>query len=178
MTDPDRVVDAVTEIVTAVQGASPAAVGRSIASADQMAADAYYEEEAKAFVATHPDYYPVPQNQEAMFAELQKRGYDLTRNNLAIVFEALQDAGELVEPPPQGEEEETPPAAAAPPTNGASRPRSYSSGMRNSDASASRPAPVPRKPLVTRADLEKMSRAEYNERLRDPAFRKAVDALN
>jgi hypothetical protein len=57
------------------------------------------------------------------------------------------------------------------------RPRSYSSGLRNSDASASRPAPKPRTPVITRAALESMSRAEYNERIRDPIFRRAVDAL-
>jgi hypothetical protein len=178
MTDPDRVVDAVTEIVTAVQGAPPAAVGKRVASMDQSEADAYYLAEAEAFMEEYPDYYRVPQNADLLSGELEAKGLDMTRGNLATMYEMLRGQGRMIMEPLPREGEETPPAAPAPSSNGASPQRSYSSGIRNSDASALKPAPIPRKPLVTRADLEKMSRAEYNERLRDPAFRKAVDALN
>jgi hypothetical protein len=57
------------------------------------------------------------------------------------------------------------------------RPRSVSTGIRHSDANASAPAPA-RKKQYTRADVEMMSRSEYNEKLRsDPDFRKQVDAM-
>jgi hypothetical protein len=174
ITDPNRVVDAVTEIVTAVQGAPPSAVAARVASMDQKEADEYYLAEAEAFMADYPDYYRVPQNAEALNAELKARGLVLSRINLSIVYEALRDEGKMImEPLGDG----TPPSEEAPPSNTTPKPRSISSGLRNSDASASRPAPTPKKPLVTKADLERMSRAEYNERLRDPAFRRAVDAL-
>lgn len=174
--DPSKVVEAVTEIVTASQGAPPSAVGKKFAEFDQKAADEYYNQEALAFVADYPEYYPIPENQQALFAALEANKYDLTRNNLAIVYDQLFHAGKMVPWPEEGGPEE-PPALPAPPPPPAPRPRSISSGLRNSDASASRPTPKPRTPMVTKADLERMSRAEYNERIRDPIFRRAVDAL-
>jgi len=175
MNDPNRVVEAVTEIVTAQAGAPPAELGRTASTLDTTAADAYYQAEAEAFVAENPDYYPVPQNQEKLFQALQSRGYDLTRNNLAIVYNALVDEGQLI---PWPNDSGTPPNGSAPPSNAPPPvPRSRASGLRSSDASASRPAPTKPKPAFTKADIERMPRAEYNERLRDPVFRRAVDAL-
>jgi hypothetical protein len=156
ITDPSKVVEAVTEIVTAQQGAPPAEVGRRVGSIDQTDADTYYRAEAEAFVAEHPEYYPVQQNQEDLFRALAASNYDLTRNNLAIVFERLMDEGKLI---PWPDDSAPLTSEAAPPSAPVIEPRS-------------RP-----KPTVTRADLERMSRAEYNDRLRDPAFRRAVDAL-
>jgi len=187
VTQPDTVVEAVNEIVTASQGAPPKDVAERVSTHDKDAADAYYAAEANAFVADHPDYYPVQQNQEALFRELERRQYDLTRNNLAIVYEALQEEGRIIPWPEsagndeEGEEGEEsgsrPTKPAAPPPNPPPQRRSISSGLRSSDASAMRPPPPKPKPLVTRVEIERMSRAEFQERLRDPAFRKAVDAL-
>jgi hypothetical protein len=178
ITDPNKVAEAVTEIVTASQGAPPSAVGKRFAEYDQKAADEYYNQEALAFVDDYPDYYPIPENQQALFQALEANHYDLTRNNLAIVFNQLFHAGKMVPWPEEGGPPEEPPnLPVAPPPPPPSRPRSISSGLRNTDASASRPAPKPRSPIVTRADLERMSRSEYNEKIRDPIFRRAVDAL-
>jgi hypothetical protein len=176
ITDPDHVVEAVNEIVTATQGTSPANVGKKFAEFDQNEADEYYRREAQAFVEDYPEYYPVQENQEALFQQLRASRYDLTRNNLAIVFQQLLSEGKLVLWPEEGNSSAaSAPEPPAPPST--PRPRSYASGLRNSDASANRPPPTPRKPLITKAELERMSRAEYNERLHDPAFRRAVDAL-
>ena len=181
ITDPNKVAEAVTEIVTAAQGAPPATVTKKFQELDQSAADEYYRSEAVAFTNDYPEYYPVPENQQALFDALRAANYDLTRNNLAIVFTQLMQAGKLVPWPDETPlEEEAPPppvpVVAAPPPP-APRPRSFSSGLRNTDANGSKPAPKPRVPLITRAQLESMSRAEYNEKLRDPIFRRAVDAL-
>lgn len=182
ITDPNKVAEAVTEIVTAAQGAPPATVTKKFQEFDQNAADEYYRQEAVAFTNDYPEYYPVPENQTALFEALRANNYDLTRNNLAIVFAQLFEAGKLIPWPADDEmplEQEPPPApvpvVAAPPP--APRPRSFSSGLRNTDANGSKPAPRPRAPIITRAQLEAMSRAEYNEKLRDPIFRRAVDAL-
>lgn len=178
ITDPNHVAEAVTEIVTAAQGAPPATVTKKFQEFDQNAADEYYRQEAVAFTEDYPEYYPVPENQSALFEALRASSYDLTRNNLAIVFTQLFQAGKLV-PWPSGDAppEEAPPTPPAPVAAPAPRPRSFSSGLRNTDANGSKPAPAPRKPIITRAELERMSRAEYNEKLRDPIFRRAVDAL-
>ncbi len=179
--DPTKVVEVIEEVVTRKQGAPPAALGEKVSSFDKEAADRYYQGEAEAFVKANPDYYPTPENQQKLFTELERRGYDLTRNNLSIVYEALADEGQMdmwPEGQPAPNDEAAPPANApvvtmpSPP-----RPVIRTSGLRSSDASALKPPPAKPKPLITRADLERMSRQEYDERLRDPAFRRAVDAL-
>jgi hypothetical protein len=182
ITDPNRIVEVVDEIVTAKQGAAPSMVGQKFAEFDKEAADNFYREEAEAFVKDYPEYYPVQENSEKLMNALRASGYDLTRNNLAIVYTNLLENGQLIQYPRVDGGSEEPPATPvafvqppAPPSQPA--PRSVSTGLRNSDANGSKPAPRPRTPLITRADLERMSRAEYNERLRDPVFRRAVDAL-
>jgi hypothetical protein len=191
--DPERVVDAVTEIVTAKQGVAPDVVGQRLEEMDEPARIQYWQQEAQAFVEDHPDYYPDANNVNmlALFAELRARGIDLTRNNLDIAYQHLNAQGKML-PRPTGEEDEYEPVGvAATPTQAASngssepnpprpmstaRPRSISSGIRSSDASASAPPPA-RKPKITRADIEHMSRRDFMDRLRDPEFKKQVDAL-
>jgi hypothetical protein len=193
MSDPATVVEAVTEIVTsAAGGVAPRAVAAITADTSQKERDAYYRAEAEAFMQDNPDYYPVQQNRDKLFATLKANNYDLTRNNLSIVYQTLADQNEMI-PWPEGENEGqpritqpasggTPPAMPNgrtepnPPTPTNTRPRSVSTGIRQQDASALPPAPTPRKKL-TRAELEAMPRAEYEARLRDPEFRKQVDAL-
>jgi hypothetical protein len=186
ITDPDKVVEAVDEIVTARQGMTPSTVGKKFSEMDNAERDEYYGNEAKAFRLDHPDYYPVPQNREALFEELKAQGWDFTRNNLGIVFQTLKERDEMV-PWPEGEQDldtrnntRTTPITngqATAPTAPSPRPRSVSTGLRSTDASASAPPP-PTKKKYTRADIERMPRAEYNDRIRsDPEFRRQVDAL-
>jgi hypothetical protein len=163
-----------------------------MSKADQ---DAYYEREANAFIAGHPEYYPVPQNRDQIFEELRANGWDLTRNNLALAFETLTERDSLVPWPDDSQEQLQPEpipvsyrepvyingnASASGQTTATApspRPRSVSTGLRSSDASASAPPP-PTKKKYTRADVERMSRAEFNDKLRsDPDFRKQVDAM-
>jgi hypothetical protein len=189
ITDPDKVVDAVTEIVTAAQdGVTPRQAINSVATMTKDQRDAYYQAEAQAFVEATPDYYPVPQNQQKLFAALEFNNYDLTRNNLAIVFQMLFDQGQMIPWPeegesngapaaPNGQQREAQPSPEPNPPSPTSRPRSVSTGIRSSDASAS-PPPPPAPKKITRADIERMPRREYMDRINnDPAFRKAVDAL-
>jgi hypothetical protein len=196
--DPERVVEAIEEIVTRRTGLSPDKIGREFARLSKAEQDAYYDREARAFIEQTPEYYPVPQNRDQIFEELKANGWDLTRNNLALAFETLQDRDTLIPWPDDSQEQLQPepipaqyrrtqpvyingsesasgqttaPAAPSP------RPRSVSTGLRSSDASASAPPPAQKK-KYTRADIEKMSRAEFNEKLRaDPDFRKQVDAM-
>jgi hypothetical protein len=183
ITDPERVVEAVDEIVTARQGMSLSASGKKFSEMDANERDAYYGEEAKAFRLEHPDFYPVPQNRDALFDELKAQGWDLTRNNLAIVFQTLKDRDELV-PWPEGEQDldtrinTNTNGKATAPTAPSPRPRSVSTVIRSSDASASAPPPTTKK-KYTRADIERMPRAEYNDKIRsDPEFRRQVDAMS
>ena len=188
MTDPSSVVEAVEEIVTARQGIAPDQVGNHLSRMSAEDSDKYYADEAQAFRDEHPDFYPVPQNRDALFEELRANGWDLTRNNLAIAYRTLVDRGDMI-PWPSDENEREPnqphlveptvrtngqPTATAP----SPRPRSIATGIRNADASASAPTPVSRKAKYTRSDIERMSRAEFADKLRnEPGFRQQVDSM-
>jgi hypothetical protein len=174
MNDPNKVVEAVEEIITKRQGASPDTVANMLKGMNDNEQRAYFKAEADAFMADYPGYYPVQQNQVQLTTVLEARKWPLTRNNLAIVFEELQEQGKMI---PWPGDEAPPPDEAAPPSATLPPPRRYATGLRNGDASAQKPPPPKPKPLITRAEIAKMPRHEYNERMRDPAFRKAVDAL-
>lgn len=196
ITDPASVVEAVEEIVTKRAGIAPNKLGAEFGRMSREGQDSYFGQEAQAFRDEHPDFYPVPQNRDALFEELRANGWDLTRNNLAIAFQTLKDREALVSWPDDTQEQlpqEQIPALPQPAyINGGNgyangqptaqpapspRPRSVSTGLRHSDASAF-PPPPPRPKKYTRADIERMSRAEYNDKLRsDPDFRRQVDAM-
>jgi hypothetical protein len=196
ITDPASVVEAVDEIVTARMGIAPNKLGADFGRKSSEEQDRIYGEEAQAFRTEHPDFYPVPQNRDALFDELKANGWDLTRNNLAIAFATLQERGDLIPWPTDqrnSEEEEQEPNAQPVLVNGTGRPNGQSAtqpaysprprtiattGLRSSDASATPPPPPSRKQKYTRADIERMSRAEYSDKLRsDPDFRRQVDAM-
>lgn len=197
ITDPTRVVEAVDEIVTAKMGIAPDKLGADFARKSQQERDQFYGDEAQAFRDEHPDFYPVPQNRDALFEELKANGWDLTRNNLAIAYATLQERGDMIPWPTDQQaseqEGEYEPPAQPVYTNGTGKPNGQSAsqpaysprprtiattGLRSSDASATPPTPQPRKQKYTRADIERMSRAEYNDKLRsDPDFRRQVDSM-
>jgi hypothetical protein len=196
ITDPNKVVSAVTEIITATTGVSPEEQARERKEREERELTEYYVAEAKAFAFSNFDYYPVQQNSNALAEELKANGWPWTRNNLQLAFETLVERGDVVLWPSEDEKQKyimqvqqqqrpqqraTPNGSDAQPTTPepnppTTRPRSISTVIRSSDASASAPPP-PKKAQLTRADIERMPRAEYMEKLHDPAFRKAVDAL-
>jgi len=184
MTDPDKVADTVTEIMSARQADTP--VGKFVS---QQEADRYYKAEAMAFMAETPEYYPNEPNKNLMVNEMFRRKLDFTRNNMAMVYYDLADELEPWpdEPGDTGPSNGTPNNPAAEmrledepryqPQPVTPQPmRNYSTSLRSSDATASKPTPR-KKPVVTRDELQRMSRADLRERLRDPIFRQAVDAL-
>lgn len=181
ITDPSKVAEVVAEIVERTTGASPTRIVAELSESDRDRREAFEIAETDAFLREYPDYFPTPENQQALFAEMNLRGYNLTRNNLAIVYEHLLDAGKLMvatgdipQPPPLEETVQPTPKEEATPDP----PRALrSTGLRSTDTNASRPTPKPRKPLVTKRDLAFMGRREIQEKLRDPAFRQAVDEL-
>jgi hypothetical protein len=194
ITDPNKVVEAVDEIVTARMGLTPNKLGEEFARRSAAEQDAIYGTEAQAFCTENPDYYPVPQNRDALYEELIANGWDFTRNNCAIAWATLKERGNII-PWPDDKHESEPTHEPNPqpvyingngsangqpaPTAGQPRPRTIATtGLRNADASATAPPPAPRKAKYTRADIERMSRADYNERLQsDPDFRRQVDAM-
>jgi hypothetical protein len=199
MSDPDKIVGAVQEIVNSTTKVPLADIAERALEDDQKQSDEFIRAEAFAFREEVPEYNPTDKNMFALFDELKANGWSITRNNLAIAFNTLKERGEMepwpmegaMMPPTEGNREggnSAPvtapiPIALAPP-NGqpeptpppSPRPRSIATGIRNSDASAL-PPPPPRKKQYTRADIERMPRAEYMTKLQDPEFRRQVDAM-
>jgi hypothetical protein len=197
--DPDKIVGAVQEIVNSTTKVPLQDMADKALEDDQKQSDEFIRAEAFAFRDEVPDYYPTDKNMYALFDELKANGWPVTRNNLAIAYNTLKERGDM-EPWPiegkvitepdreDGSSSNNAPAVAAPPIappNGkpepapapSPRPRSIATGIRNVDASAL-PPPPPRKKAYTRADIEQMSRAEYQSKLQnEPGFRQAVDAM-
>jgi hypothetical protein len=178
ITDPTRIVEAVDEIITARQGISPDRLGEEFKRRSLEEQGEYYGRTANEFRADYPEYYPVPQNLQAMVNELEKQKLDWTRNNLGIVYASLKERGELI-PWPENKAEAEPEANPQPNGNGTPRARTIATtGLRATDGNSLPPAPPPKRQKFTRADIERMSRQEYTERLHsDPDFRKQVDAM-
>lgn len=191
MSDPEKVVGAVHEIVNSTAKVPLDDLAARALEDDERQSDEFIRAESQAFRDEVPEYNPTDKNMLALFDELKANGWPLTRNNLTIAYNTLKERGEMEpwpmegammpptdenreggnvaavpEPLPNGKPEPTPPA----------RPRSIATGIRNRDASALPPPPT-RKKQYTRADIERMPRAEYMQKLTDPEFRRQVDAM-
>lgn len=181
ITDPAKVAEVVSEIVERTTGASPTRIVAELSESDRREREAFESAETDAFLRDYPDYFPSPENYQAIQAEMNLRGYDLTRNNLAIAYEHLLSEGKLRQAgdtplTPTLEPESAGPSTPQPEPQG--QPRALrSTGLRSSDTTASKPSPKPKKPLVTLRDLAFMGKKEIQERLRDPVFKQAVDEL-
>ena len=189
ITDPNKVVDAVTEIMTAKQGLPPEKVGEAITDTTVRQSDEFYRQEADAFMKANPSYYPVPQNRDKLIEVLKLNNWDMTRNNLSLAYDALLEQGEMIpwpsDKPDDDDEGNGPPVgpngsapvAMLPANAPAPRPRSVSTGIRRGDASSLLPSP-PKPKKYTRADIERMSRADYlSKLLNEPGFKATVDAM-
>lgn len=201
MSDPEKVVGAVQEIVNSTTKVPLEEIAERAIEDDKKQSDEFIRTEAFAFRDEVPEYYPTDKNMYALFDELKANGWPITRNNLAIAYSTLKERGDMEpwpiegaaprtsesDPEEGGSNSNNAPAEAAPPApaNGkpeptpppSPRPRSLATGLRNSDASAL-PPPPPRKKQYTRAEIELMSRTEFTRRLQEePGFRQQVDAM-
>ena len=198
--DPEKIVETVTEIVTRQQGISPADMGRRLSADEEQAEREYINREAWAFRSVTPDYYPVPQNMDTLLAELKANQWPISRNNLQLAYQAALEKGLLVHWPSEEEKQHeltilemnrqqpqspaTPHLESATAANGTTqpstptRPRTIATGIRNGDANATAPLPPPKRQKYTRADIERMSRADFEDKLRNEAgFRQLVDTM-
>lgn len=190
MSDPEKVVGAVQEIVNSTAKVPLDDLAARALEDDERQSDEFIRAEAQAFRDEVPEYNPTDKNMLALFDELKANGWPLTRNNLTIAYNTLKERGEMepwpmegaMIPPTEGNREGGNSAPAPVEPNGKpeptppARPRSIATGIRNTDASAL-PPPPPRKKQYTRADIERMPRAEYMQKLTDPEFRRQVDAM-
>jgi hypothetical protein len=120
-------------------------------------------------------------NSEILLNRMQLQRLAITEENLDTTFMALLEGGffrELPASAPATEPGAPPVDSSAQPGRGDSprqavRPRG-STGLRNSHSSG---YTTPTRETFTRADIERMPRAEYNQRIKDPSFQAMVNRL-
>jgi len=149
------------------------------------------------FVATTPQYVECESNRENIQKWMEKNNRRWTAQNLKLAFEDLATDNMLVLQAPKVEVPVSPAAsaAAAPATSQEIpdpsktpapaipseptevRPQQSSSGLGRGNSSAVPGATAPKTVGITHRDINRMSAAEYEAKLKDPEFRKAVEEL-
>ena len=166
--DPNRAANALTRAVEWQLGANLGEVRATLQSiiAEKARRDVFAAGEA--FTDAHPEFKKCPENEQAMFAYLDKHNLAYTRKNFEIAFGELKSGLILVSSgQPTGSETETRIASPV-----VTRPRTASTGLspRTSSAVPPRENPSAAKGKLTAEVIDAMPTAEYERKLRDPAF--------
>lgn len=193
--DPEKASDARARLIEAELGANPKQVRNKLAAVDLLLA----RSECDAFLASEPRYYKCPENFETLTSWMVKNNLAPKRSNFKYAFDRLYESDYLITAPIVREEVPVAvvpvaePVAVAtvvnsqPPVEQPSRITSeeppqakrpnvgVASGLTRETAS-NEGVPVNSSKL-TLAEIDKMPSNVYRERLKDPAFRKAVDLL-
>jgi hypothetical protein len=153
------------------------------------------------FVKETPEYVESQSNGELIKKYMEKHKLRYTAKNLKIAFEDLMESSLLTVQAPKVEKTTPAPAASAelvaaapapepaipaqvitpapaiPAVPTEVRPRQSSSGLGRSNSSAVPEVTALKTTGITIRDINKMTAKEYQESLKDPEFRKQVDAL-
>lgn len=188
MQNPATSRDAVIELVEAELGAPLAEVRTTLNAYSEVERREKLNTEAAKFARAYPIWHQYTVEQRIDFERMiyeycDQRKYGYTAKNFGIAFENLRQTGLIPEAQPQPSTDRRTGADSpenshngADSPNEVVRPRgSFSSGLRNSDMSGSRP-PAAKK--LTWKDVDDMSQKDFDHKLAtDPEFRKQVDAL-
>jgi hypothetical protein len=121
------------------------------------------------FMEAHPEYKRCKENEDAIFAYLDKNHLAYTRKNFEIAFGELKSGLILVssQQTTAGSEQGTPIEQPV-----VTRPRAASTGLspRTSSAVPPKEAPNTMPKKLTAEMIDAMPTAEYERKLRDPAF--------
>lgn len=176
LTDPERMDAAQARLVEATIG-SPTEIRRALSSQVQKIAAIDAKEQAEAFVRSTPTYYVCQKNFETMANWMIKNSLEPCLENFQLAFNTLGPAGAgiMVERPVEAVAPVVPVAAVVPetvvpPVTEVPRPqaRPTASGLTRSNSSDIGPAP---KKGYTDAELNKMSSAEYYQKVTLPEFK-------
>lgn len=181
LNDPSKVERAITTVVEQIVGPTEE-IRRDRAEERTERLVRRAVEAATTFADRTPDWYPSAHNKATLTEYMKRFGLDPgTVSEYTKAFESLK-AANLLQPPPDEEDDEntndgtahpaerTAPTPAAKPTT----PTRYSTGVRSTDVSGTRPTPTNRL-KYTREQIDGMSRQDYKEKMNDPEFVKAVD---
>lgn len=204
LSDPAKAADAHRVLLEAELGAPIETVRASLREGEIAKRVTSIRQAIAQFKAETPEYVECELNSDNMKKYMEKKGKDgtplrYTVKNLKIAFEDLKNSSLLTlqapkaavtEPAPKADPpaaaapvppEAIPPAATTPPAIPVPvtevRPKNSSSGLGRENSSAAPSSEAPKTVGISIRDINKMSASEYNEKLRDPEFRKAVEAL-
>ena len=199
LSDPATVVEGYKLLSEATYGASPEVVRESLQDREVQKRVEAIQLAISQFKAETPDYVESQANADTLKKYMEKKNLRYTAKNLKIAFEDLVNDGLITvrAKAPQAAVPATPaaPAAAAPavtpeipaqPTTPAPaipseptevRPKQSSSGLGRDNSSAAPGATPTKAPGITIRDINRMTASQYQEFIKDPENRKAVEAL-
>jgi len=198
LSDPAKAADAHRTLLEAELGAPIETVRASLREGEIAKRVTSIQQAITQFKSETPDYVECELNSGNMKKYMEKNKLRYTPKNLKIAFEDLKNSSLLTLRAPQAEVPPSapvppvaaapvppaviPPAATTPPEIPAQvtevRPKNSSSGLGRENTSAAPAGGTPPQTSgISIRDINKMSAAEYNEKLRDPEFCKAVEKL-
>jgi len=197
LSDPAKSSEALRTLLEAELGAPMEAVRANQRETEISKRVAAIQTAIAQFKNDTPEYVECELNSGNMKKYMEKNKLRYTAKNLKIAFEDLKNSSLLTLQAPKAAVTEAvtpvvtpapvvpaaiPPASTTPPEIPAQvtevRPKQSSSGLGRENSSAGPTGPTPPQTAgITIRDINKMSASEYNEKLRDPEFRKAVEKL-
>jgi hypothetical protein len=187
LANPATAVEATRELIEAELGAPLPEVRKRLDETGAGTREQRTQREAYLFANSTPDWYPTEENKKKLIAHMVEKKMAMTQKNFGIAFEDLSAAGLLQMRDSEEGHEETDAtreparrqaAADSAPVDSRVRvtPRSASS-----TSIASRGSGAPRGgstvKMPTADEVDAMPLAEYDKRMKDPAFKKHVDNL-
>jgi hypothetical protein len=197
LSDPARAAEAHRTLLEAELGAPLETVRTTLRDAEIQKRVESIKAAIDAFRKEHPEYIDSESNGDKIKKYMEKKNLRYSVKNLNIAFEDLKSDGLLTLQPPKAAVPEAPaatpvatapatpevipPAAttapAIPATPTEVRPKQSSSGLGRENSSAAPSSEAPKTVGITIRDINRMSAAEYQDKIRDPEFRKAVEKL-
>ena len=180
MKDPSSAAEGIKTLIEAQLGAPLDVVRDKLRRVEISDRVATANDEVEKFKAETPDYVECENNSFNMNKYMSKRGLSYTKANLLTAYKSLKASGLLtlraVTPTSLAPAPAPKPVVLSQPTE--LRPTTSSSGLRRDNASAAAPTAAQRKTgNLSIRDINKMSAAEYEQRMKDPEFRRQVDSL-
>src|SRR6266550_1044254 len=197
LSDPAKAAEAHRALLEAELGAPIETIRTSLRDAEIQKRVVSIQDAIAQFKKNTPEYVESESNGQTLNKYMEKKQLRYTAKNLKIAFEDLVNDDLLIVRAPKAAVTEAvttpvvtpapatpeviPPAAtttpAIPDKSTEVRPKQSSSGLGREHSSAGPGVETPKTLGITIRDINRMSASEYNEKLRDPEFRKAVEKL-
>jgi hypothetical protein len=182
LANPATAVEATRELIEAELGAPLPEVRKRLDTSDAGLREQRAQREGYLFATSTPEWYATEENKKKLIAHMVEEKMAMTQKNFGIAFEDLSAAG-LLEMRASEEEtdatrqpERRQAAADSAPANDRVRvtPRSATSSSIASRGSGAPRGGTPAK-MPTADEIDRMPLKEFDERMKDPAFKKHVD---